>query len=83
LSTPRYFLYEKQAWPNGIGGYHWAWNRYADYTSSVTLPLWLTDPPAGYVTPLSQKATVYDYIADDGHKNIGSWIDKAAQAAGR
>ncbi|MET4036502.1 hypothetical protein ABIB94_008099 [Bradyrhizobium sp. JR7.2] len=79
----RYCLFEKQAWPNGIGGYRWAWNRYSDYTSSVTLPPWLADPAAGYVTPLSQYATVYDYIADDGHKNIGSWIDKAAQGAGR
>jgi hypothetical protein len=79
----RYYLFEKQAWPNGIGGYRWAWNRYSDYTSSVTLPSWLADPAAGYVTPLSQNATVFDYIADDGHRNIGSWIDKAAQGAGR
>lgn len=83
LSTPRYYLYERQAWPNGIGGYRWVWNRYTDYTSSVTLPAWLADPAAGYVTPLSQNASVYDYIADDGHKNIGSGIDKTAQGAGR
>jgi hypothetical protein len=79
----RYYLFEKQAWPNGLGGYRWAWNRYSDYTDPVTLPPWLADPVAGHVTPLSQNATVYDYIADDGHKNIGSWIDKAAQGAGR
>jgi hypothetical protein len=83
LSTPRYYLYEKQAMPNGVGGYGWVWNRYSDFTSSVTLPPWLADPVPGYVTPLSQNATVYDYIADDGHRNIGSWIDKAAQGAGR
>lgn len=83
LSTPRYYLFEKQAVPNSVGGYSWAWNRYSDYTSSVSLPRWLADPVAGYVTPLSQNATVYDYIADDGHRNIGSWIDKAAQGAGR
>jgi hypothetical protein len=81
ISTPaRYYLFEKQALP---GGYRWAWNRYGDYSSSVTLPSWLADPIAGYVTPLSQNASVYDYIADDGHRNIGSWIDKAAQGAGR
>ena len=28
LSTPRYYLYEKQAVPNGIGGYKWDWNLY-------------------------------------------------------
>ena len=83
LSTPRYYLFEKQVVPNGIGGYKWEWNRYSDYTSSVSLPPWLADPVAGYVTPLSQNATVYDYIADDGHGNIGSWIDAAAQHAGR
>jgi hypothetical protein len=26
---------------------------------------------------------VYDYIADNGHQNIGGWIDNAAQRAGR
>jgi Thoeris protein ThsB, TIR-like domain len=83
LSTPRYYLFEKQAVPNGIGGYKWVWNRYSDYTSAVSLPPWLTDPVAGHVTPLSQNASVYDYIADNGHANIGSWIDKAAQGAGR
>jgi hypothetical protein len=83
LSTPRYYLFEKQAAPNGFGGYKWEWNRYSDYTSSVSLPSWLADPHAGYVTPLSQNASVYDYMADDGHRNIGSWIDKAAQGAGR
>jgi hypothetical protein len=83
LSTPRYYLYEKQAVPNGIGGYKWDWTLYSDYTLAVSRPAWLTDPPPGYVMPLSQNATVHDYIADDGHRNIGSWIDAAAQRAGR
>jgi hypothetical protein len=38
---------------------------------------------AVYVTRLSQSADEYDYIAGDGHKNIGAWIDRAAQRAGR
>jgi hypothetical protein len=79
----RYYLFEKQAVPNGLGGYRWVWNRYTDYTTSVTLPSWLADPVAGYVTPLSQNASVHDYIADNGHQNIGSWIDRVAQSAGR
>jgi MTH538 TIR-like domain (DUF1863) len=83
LSTPKYYLFEKQAVPNGVGGYSWAWNRYSDYTSAVSLPAWLTDPAAGFVTPLSRNASAYDYIADGGHANIGSWIDGAARAAGR
>jgi hypothetical protein len=26
---------------------------------------------------------VYDWVADDGYKNMGDWIEKAAKAAGR
>jgi hypothetical protein len=29
---------------------------------------------------LLDNAVEYDYVADDGHKNIGSWIDQAGQA---
>jgi MTH538 TIR-like domain (DUF1863) len=83
LSTPCYYLFEKQFLPNGIGGLRWVWNRYSDYTSSVPLPQWLADPQPGYVTPLSRNTMVYDYIADNGHQNIGGWIDNAAQRAGR
>jgi hypothetical protein len=79
----RYYLFEKQAWPNGVGGYRWVWNRYSDYTDPVSLPSWLADPAPEYVTPLSQNASVYDYTAGHGHRNIGSWIDNAAQGAGR
>jgi hypothetical protein len=61
----------------------WQWERYQDYTDPVKLPRWLTDPAAAYVTPLANNAGEYDYIADDGHKNIGAWIDRAAQGAGR
>jgi hypothetical protein len=76
----------RNAWkavPNGVGGYNWIWNRYSDYSSSVPLPPWLIDPAAGYVTPLSKNASVYDYMADEGHRNIGSWIDSAAKSARR
>ncbi|MGX1320511.1 hypothetical protein AB7M17_003964 [Bradyrhizobium sp. USDA 377] len=83
LATPKYFLFEKIAVPNGIGGWKFEWHRYNDYTNSVALPPWLADPQPGFVTPLSHNTIVYDYIADNGHKNIGSWIDKAAQRAGR
>jgi hypothetical protein len=26
---------------------------------------------------------MHDYMNDDGHRNIGAWIDRAAQQAGR
>ena len=79
----RYYLFERQAVPDGSGGYRWAWNRYGDYTSWVSLPPWLADPARDHVRPLSDGATAYDYIADNGHRNIGSWIDRAAKGAGR
>jgi len=83
LSPAKYYLFEKLAVPDGFGRSKWGWLRYEDYTSEVTRPNWLADPLAGHVTPLSWNTLVYDYIADNGHKNIGSWIDQAAQRAGR
>jgi hypothetical protein len=26
---------------------------------------------------------IYDWVDDDGYKNMGDWIDKAAKAAGK
>jgi MTH538 TIR-like domain (DUF1863) len=83
LQPPRYYLFEKLAAPNGFGGHEWQWHRYSEYTLAVSLPPWLQDPAAGYVTPLSRNASIYDYITDKGHQNIGGWIDRAAQSAGR
>jgi hypothetical protein len=79
----RYFLFEKRHVWDGIRGWHLGWDRYDDYKSEVNLPAWVTDPKPGFVTPLSDRAAEYDYIANDGHRNIGSWIDLAAQRAGR
>lgn len=67
----------------GRGGTQWQWVRYQDYTDPVKRPSWLADPAPGYVTLLSNNALAYDYIGNEGHKNIGTWIDRAAQQAGR
>jgi MTH538 TIR-like domain (DUF1863) len=80
---PRYILYEKRRVSDGAGGWRWAWLPYRDFTRSVELPRWLTDPKLDHVTPLSHCAAEYDYMADNGHGNIGSWIDLAARRAGR
>lgn len=74
LSGPTYFLYE---FKNG------GWHRYADYTQAVALPRWLVAPPLHMAKPLSTGAAHYDYVADNGHQNIGRWIDQAAIQAGR
>ncbi|MCZ8324769.1 MAG: TIR domain-containing protein [Sphingomonadaceae bacterium] len=74
LTIPQYFIFELL---NG------EWHRYKDYTLPVKRPAWLPDCSPGYVTALSRGAKTYDYVAQQGHANIGSWIDAAAQAAGR
>ncbi|MGQ0444713.1 MAG: TIR domain-containing protein, partial [Beijerinckiaceae bacterium] len=74
FSLPVYYLFERTSQ---------GWDRYQDHTTAISLPPWLADPAPGYVTPLSYCADEYDYIPHDGHKNIGAWIDRAAQKAGR
>lgn len=83
LQPVRYYLFERRLASNGVAGRKWVWDRYDDYTLQVDLPAWVTEPKPGFVTPLSDCAVEYDYIADNGHRNIGSWIDRAAQRAGR
>jgi hypothetical protein len=74
LQSPRYFLFERTA--NG-------WDRYQDYTGPVTRPSYLADPAVGYVSPLSSGTSVYDFAQANGARNLGTWIDLAAQAVGR
>jgi MTH538 TIR-like domain (DUF1863) len=83
LQPVRYYLFERRLALNGVGNWEWVWDRYDDYMLAVELPGWVNDPKPGYVTPLSDCAAEYDYIAENGHRNIGSWIDLAAQRAGR
>jgi hypothetical protein len=78
LGAARYYLHE-----NKWDGYGWQWHRYSDYTDPVRLPGWLSDPASNYITPVSNSALMHDYMNDDGHRNIGAWIDRAAQQAGR
>jgi hypothetical protein len=81
LQPAKYYLFEKLAVPDGVGGYRWGWVRYE--ADPVDLPGWVTDPPEGHVTPLSDNADEYDFMRDVGHKHIGTWLDRAAQRAGR
>jgi hypothetical protein len=83
LQPPKYYLFEKVPVPNGIGGYTWTWFRYNEHTHAVKRPPWLRDSAAGFVTPLSEGAPVYDFISDNGHNYLGAWIDNAARRAGR
>lgn len=83
--TGKFYLYEeRQVVLNGLTGQtEWQWHQYVDYTVAVPLPRYLAEPDIGYIRPLSTGTLEYDFVADDGHKNIGAWIDHAAQVAGR
>jgi len=81
LGSARYYLFECK-WVRTGSHHEWQWHRYADYTDPVTLPVWLSDPGPNYVSPLSRSTAIYDYM-NGGHRDIGSWIDRAAQQAGR
>jgi hypothetical protein len=74
MAPPKYYLYE---WNGQM------WVPYDDYVDAVRLPPYLRDPAIRNLTQLSSGTSVYDYVNDDGHKNIGSWIDRAAQQVGR
>jgi hypothetical protein len=84
-STGQFYLYEKKyVLLNTLTKQgEWGWRIYDDYTQPVFLPKYLRSPDAGYVMPLATGTGEYNYVTHDGHKNIGSWIDAAAEAVGR
>jgi len=83
--TGKFYLYENRhvVLNHMAGQTEWQWLQYQDYTLPVPLPRYLSEPSVGYIMPLSANADEYNYITQDGHKNIGAWIDRAAQRAGR
>ena len=60
------------------GNWDWQWKPYGDYTLSVKCPPYLPPPNVGYVSPLSYGTQLHDFVANEGHKNMGRWIDQAA-----
>jgi hypothetical protein len=60
----------------------WQWFAYQDYTLPVRLPRYIAAPSIGFVTPLSSGSWEYDFVAGIGHRNIGVWLDVAAQVCG-
>ncbi len=74
LNVDKYYLYEH----NGLG-----WYPYQHYSNAIDLPAYLSPPSPGYIRPLSEAVPIYDFIHGDGAKNIGAWIDTAAQRVGR
>jgi hypothetical protein len=80
----KFYLYELLSRTDPLTGQvQWQWFKYDDYTMPVRLPRYMPEPGVGRVIPLSWCTKQYDYVADQGHKNIGSWIDEAARRVGR
>lgn len=61
------------------------WVKYSDYSIALDEKvLWFGAPKAGGgVSRLSAHYVRYDFVAQDGRKNLGGWIEDAAKAAGR
>lgn len=80
-----YCLYEKQVvvTNTATADLGFEWRPYKDFTDPVPLPKYIPAISFGFVMPLSICTREYDMTADDGFKNIGSWIDVAAALAGR
>lgn len=61
----------------------WVWDWYKDYITAVPLPAYVRHPPVqGRPIRLSDVTLEYDW-SQNGHQNIGNWIDLAATEAGR
>jgi hypothetical protein len=59
------------------------WNLYRDYSLAVNLPRYMSQPTVGRVIPLNHVTREYDFAMQNGSKNIGGWLDMAANDAGR
>lgn len=61
-----------------------AWYLYDKIATKVPVwPKWLDKPGHGRCMPLSMNAPSYDWIDDDGGRNLIRWANRAAIAAGR
>lgn len=66
-------------WDSVIG-----WKLYARIPEKLTSwPKWLPQAAPGYLMQLSAGANAYDWIADEGVRNLIRWTDAAALAAGK
>lgn len=76
-----YLCEKKWTFNPGTGKYEWQWHYYADYNKAVPHPKYMTPLPQGIVVALSTAVDVYDYC--DPQKNLGAWVDHAANRAGK
>jgi MTH538 TIR-like domain (DUF1863) len=85
FATGKFYLYELIWVTTNFLTLHgeWQWHPYRDYDWAVSLPRYLKEPDTGWIMPLSAGALEYDYVTGEGQKNIGAWIDHAAEMVGR
>jgi hypothetical protein len=80
----KYYIYENTIEVDpSTGQLTWAWRPYDDFTEAVSLPVYMPSMMQGYVDSLWRWTSEYDYVRDNGHANIGAWIDRAAAAVNR
>lgn len=72
---------------NGIFLAEWKggkWSKYDDYKLAIPENLlWFTPPINNHVVQFSAHCKSYDFLDDEGRKNIGNWIEIAAKKMGR
>lgn len=72
---------------NGIFLAEWSggkWIAYKDYTLAIPeKDIWFDAPKTTTVVPLAKHCMRYDFVAQDGRKNLAGWIEVAARLAGR
>ena len=79
-----YYIYENFVEVDAATGLvGFAWRPYQDFRDPVSLPRYIPSIPQGLVMPLSRYTVEYDYMAGNGNRNIGAWVDAAAMAVGR
>ena len=59
------------------------WIRYQDHPSPIAKPCYLPEMSVGYVQPLTVGLIEYDYVKQDGAKNLPAWIAHAIGSAGK
>jgi hypothetical protein len=85
----RYYIYELKSEMDPTTrqlGWKWRpyeWRPYEDFKGAVDRPQYIPSITQGYVAPLASYTSEYDYVTQNGHANIGAWIDRAAVAVGR
>jgi hypothetical protein len=66
---------------NGHVGFEWHW--YDDYQPPVPKPKFMPDIELGQIVPLSSYTKRYDFTGHSGSMNMSTWLDMAANEAGR